>query len=488
MPNQQYSVVATVCRNALHLTNPYVDRERVKSEKGERVTGTCEWIRNNDTYKSWLDGNTSPLWISGGPGKGKTMLSIFLTEELESISQRMEDTVVLFFFCDNKDEKRNTVVAILAGLLHQIVEKRPDLINRHIWPYFETPQICQNTMSSLETLWIVLRNLLQDPNLGTIFCVLDGLDECDDSSSRALIAKLVSFSLQHSQSTGRALRLAIVSRNLVGLEQCARVKLDPDNNEREINDVERFISFGINNLSRIPGFDGVFRTHVQNTLLERADGTFLWAGFVMNELSHKKTCLDVKETLEAIPPGLPAIYSRILLKIEESRRAASIRILHWVTMAFHPLTLRELAVAIDVQPSVHFSVEQAVRDHISFCGPFLKVHKNRVSLIHQSARDYLLREEVDQNQVMENFRIKPEEAHLALAREGLNHISNIYLSGESPRWHYAFFHWPKHAKKRGMQSAKLLDLSSPFFSDKSGLWRSWNEYYFFFGQIRAHSN
>ena len=168
------------------------------------------------TYQSWLDGNAQLLSISGGPGKGKTMFSIFLTEELERISQKTENTTLLFFFCSNQDEKRNTAVAILRGLVYQIITKRPGLIRRHVLPYFETLEQGQGTLSSLETLWIIFRKLLQDPALGTTFCVLDGLDECDDGSSRILIAKLVDFfSSQRSQPTGMALKLVIVSRKLI---------------------------------------------------------------------------------------------------------------------------------------------------------------------------------------------------------------------------------------------------------------------------------
>src|SRR6202012_2403708 len=111
---------------------------------------------------------------------------------------------------------------------------------------------------------------------------------------------------------------------------------------------------------------------------------------------------------DAIPRGLPEIYSRMLLQIEESRRSTTIQILHWVTMAFRPLTLRELAAAIDVQPFRHLSVEKTLHSYIRFCSPFVKVHKNEVRLVHQSARDYLLREGTDQDPVLEYFRIKPE--------------------------------------------------------------------------------
>jgi hypothetical protein len=93
------------------------------------VAGTCEWIRRDASYRAWLNsdgdgsGNDSNnddtrlLWISGGLGKGKTMMSVFLTEELERRIASREDVDLVFFFCSAQDEKRNTAVAVLRGLV-----------------------------------------------------------------------------------------------------------------------------------------------------------------------------------------------------------------------------------------------------------------------------------------------------------------------------------------------------------------------------------
>ncbi|KAJ4350309.1 uncharacterized protein N0V89_008930 [Didymosphaeria variabile] len=43
---------AIACRDALFLTDPYVDRESVISAKGTRVAGTCEWITRNERYRA----------------------------------------------------------------------------------------------------------------------------------------------------------------------------------------------------------------------------------------------------------------------------------------------------------------------------------------------------------------------------------------------------------------------------------------------------
>jgi hypothetical protein len=65
------------------------------------------------------------------------MLSIFLTKELEKMItkaredtkrikdvesmkdvERMKDAELVFYFCSHQDEKRNTAVAVLRGLVH----------------------------------------------------------------------------------------------------------------------------------------------------------------------------------------------------------------------------------------------------------------------------------------------------------------------------------------------------------------------------------
>ncbi|KAF2006539.1 hypothetical protein P154DRAFT_415515, partial [Amniculicola lignicola CBS 123094] len=458
---------ASTCRNALFLTDPHVDRESLISAKGTRVAGTCEWITHNESYRAWLnaDGHgggsnkdgTRLLWISGGPGKGKTMLSVFLTEELERHTASIESAELVFFFCSAQDEKRNTAVAVLRGLVHQIVVKRPQLV-KHALLFFKTPERTQQTLSSLETLWIIFSKLVADNELGTMFCVLDGLDECEESTLRMLLLRLVSLLAGKAPSSSHGMfQLAIISRDLSTLQGCKRIRLDPDNNEKVVSDIERFVSARVEELSRIEGFTNDFRASVQTALLERAKGTFLWVGFVMHELSQKQTCSEIWEALEDLPSGLPAIYGRMLLRIPAKQREMSRAILRWVTLAVRPLQLQELAAATGVRPSSPMTREQASRDAVALCGPLLKIQEQEVSLVHQSAREYLLRKERDSDAVLEELRLRAELSHLELAQKCLNCIAQsglqyhtIYidaqLAGESPLLRYATLHWPEHVR------------------------------------------
>lgn len=291
---------ATACRNALFLTDPDVDRESIISAKGTRVVGTCEWITHDAKYLAWLSDdnngdsndsdNTRLLWISGGPGKGKTMMSVFLTEELERHTARIGNANLVFLFCSAQDEKRNTAIAVLHGLVRQIIVKRPQLV-KHALAYFETPERTQQTLGSLETLWLIFSKLIADAGLGKMFCVLDGLDECETNGLRTFLQKITGVFGSTSPSTnGSMFKLLVSSRVKPGLQRVARVQLDLDTNDRVADAIERFIVAQIEELTELVGLTEGVRTVVREVLLKRAEGTFLWVGFAMHELRKKQIC------------------------------------------------------------------------------------------------------------------------------------------------------------------------------------------------------
>ncbi|KAF2998446.1 hypothetical protein E8E13_000889 [Curvularia kusanoi] len=191
---------ALACRNALFLTDPEEIREKVISAKGARVEGTCEWVTHDAKYLAWLNSdrevveneNTRLLWISGGPGKGKTMLSVFLTEELQRQTALKDTADLVFFFCSADDKNRNTAVAVLRGLVHQIITKQPQ-VSKHALPYFETPERTKQTLLSFETLWIIFQKIVTDAELREFFCVIDGLDECEGSTLRIFLPRITSL-------------------------------------------------------------------------------------------------------------------------------------------------------------------------------------------------------------------------------------------------------------------------------------------------------
>ncbi|KUL85866.1 hypothetical protein ZTR_07323 [Talaromyces verruculosus] len=111
------------------------------------VDGTCEWVTKHHNYQEWLaDAGQPLLWILGGPGKGKTMLAIYITEVLQPLVHA-SDNVLLYYFCSNRDKNRNTTLTILRGILHQWIDLQPHLAKK-VKNSFEGAETTKYTISS----------------------------------------------------------------------------------------------------------------------------------------------------------------------------------------------------------------------------------------------------------------------------------------------------------------------------------------------------
>ena len=484
---------AHTCLSALFLTDPRDDRAKLITTKGPRVDRTCRWITSHALYDSWLRSNSQLLWLSGGPGKGKTMLSIFLAEELEQTARSWHNKPFLQYFCDNKDEKRNTAIAILRGLIYQLLQFRRELFD-HILPIF---RIQKESVFSFETLWRIFESMVCDPTLETSYCVLDGLDECEEASLEMLLGKLAALlSTKTKESSACHLNLLIVSRDLPDLipellASFPRISLE-SGADTEINkDIDVFIKAKVTELSTRKQYPEALRVHVVDVFRNRAQGTFLWIGIVAQALrKHKAT--EVEKALDLFPSGLDEVYVRILLQIDSGRREVAARILRWVVMAVRPLTLSELSIAIEttVEPSiVAFDHDERIRDQVSYCGSFLMIKEDEVGLVHQSAKEYLLRKTWDSNPDLEVFRVKEEVANLEIARRCLDYLHAGALGNGEPKLFrnikhlrafpflsYAALHWHEHARSLA-RSEDIFDLSLPFYHEKSQIRMSWLKAY-----------
>ncbi|OBT61413.1 hypothetical protein VE03_09507 [Pseudogymnoascus sp. 23342-1-I1] len=479
------------CLEALFITNPRDDREDLVQTKGPRVRGTCEWIKTNELYSSWLHSRSQLLWLSGGPGKGKTMISIFVAEELDRTAANTQDTLFLQYFCDNKRDERNTGVAIIKGLLYQLLQLRPKLIE-HILPRFEVEKA---SLFTLEALWGIFEAMIRDITLGTVYCVLDGLDECEESSLLVLLEKLEAL-FSTDSSSAHCLKLLVVSRDHPEfiseiLSNFPCIRLDTYSYREVDADVRHFIKVRVDELADKKKYPTSLRAHVKEVFANRANGTFLWVGIVADQLT-KYTWSEVERALkDHFPPGLEELYARMLLQIRGDRRKTAAKILLWVTMTVRPLSLSELSAAIDIEiePSASFSRDEFMRDKVSHCGYFLTVEEDGVSLIHQSAKDYLTRKTPDSNPELEFFRLKEEVGNIEIARKCFDYLQNGALAGGKvdpysdsshleafPLLPYATLYWAHHTKFVP-RSEHMVNPSHPFYEKKSQTRESWLKAY-----------
>ncbi|KAF5532799.1 NACHT ankyrin domain-containing protein [Fusarium mexicanum] len=476
------------CRDALFISHPDADRASIADTKGQRAPGTCEWILENSHCQAWLDKKSPLFWISGGPGTGKTVMSLFLSEQVDKMCRGTNDHL-LVYFCRFQYECYNNPVNLLRSLAYQLLDFSTDLSKvKEVSTYLDTPEKAKNALCSLECLWKILVILLSQSDLSTVYCIVDGIDECQ--SSEMLASKFRDYCRDvdilsvplHSQNLKCPLDATFIDTDAMDIWN--GIKIDRDYEGHVNDDITTFIKWSLEPLQMIHDFDAI-RPQIEKTLLIRSEGTFLWVSFATHELLKKKTRLQILETLQDIPAGLYPIYGRMLHQIDSTYHYTTACILKWIAITMRPLTLDELAYATGKD------VEE-MADMIAICQPLLKITDDRVLFIHQSAKGYLLRDEPDDDPIAETFRIEASKCHGEIAhkclqvleqsclqREGLSRMSFDHdtmaaeLQLECDLFKYANLHWTIHARLSPKGAKHLFNFDRPFFKKSSGIRKTW---------------
>lgn len=498
------------CLQSLFITDPSNDRDALTTFKGDVLSGTCDWITQKKAFIEWYGTENGRLWISGGPGMGKTMLSIYLTKYLEHDLNCVEDRptdLLTYFFCDFKDDRRNNAVSIVRGLLLQLLQQSEQLID-HILHVYRIQKDKLFDKTSFEALWKIFVSMVNDDRTGRVSCIIDGLDECHTESLKPLLSKL-----RQAQLATSKLRVIVVSRehpgclqDSLGQPDVARIRLDPDA-KTEINaGLDQYISTRVAELAEIRHYSSELMNYVKETMRERSNGTYLWVTFVVEDLRGVYAS-DVEAKLHDFPSGLDALYERMLQQIEPSQQKLVKQVLRWCTFALRPLGVNELVAALGVEPTEFLNQAEVLREKLKYCGHFLNASDEGVTLVHQSAYDFLTSQHRVSKGTTSWFSMPDIEAEQAtLASECLVYLQNGCLYGEhlvklrdhlenfadrldnaQSVWEnavllgrlgftlalYAIRYWPDHFRLSGQHGADILGDHPSFFSKTSpvlGVW------------------
>lgn len=108
---------------------------------------------------------------------------------------------------------------------------------------------------------------------------------------------------------------------------------------------------------------------------------------VVGELSKRKFRDDILGALRGIPAGLIGLYTQIIEQIDEKDiyRDICITLLSIAVVAYRPLHLSKLRYLIEKQ-------QDEVKTAVELCASFLTIRDGYIYLIHQSAKDFLDRD------------------------------------------------------------------------------------------------
>ncbi|KAK8026499.1 hypothetical protein PG991_003555 [Apiospora marii] len=373
-------------------------KEAIRAEQGR----TCRWFLAHPKYRIWADISTQGtccsclLWIRGKAGAGKSTLMKFLYSEVRK--KRSEATVVSFFFNARGDYLEKSITGMYRSLLKQILTQIPDL--QFILGQMEFSSTCEPSNPSLNLLKDLFKHTIMALGHKSLICFIDALDECNEDDVRDMVQFFED--LTESATDGRIqFRVCFSSRPYPYIQVTEEHLITLENEAGHSEDLAKYVGKCLKAPKRI-------QAEIQRHILEKASGVFLWVVLVVGIL-NKETGhggLGLRRRLSEIPPTLSRLFKDILIRDKE-RPEELRRCILWVLCAFRPLTPAEFCHGMWAAGLKDGSVDDEIPDvednetHMALATSSSKGlvevtnasrRQSAVQFIHESVRDYLIKE------------------------------------------------------------------------------------------------
>ena len=371
--------------------------------------GTCLWLTQKTKFCNWRDGSEPSsrlFWLSGELGTGKSVIAAFVARHLDSRNEQCS----YFAFQQNSAEKSKLSV-MLRSFAYQMASRIARVRQTMLVTMGDN-----NTSFFKDNNRMIWRRMFQHKIFPLIseqrhYWIIDAFDECSDFQEF--------FPLFNSLKDQIPLKVFLTSRKTTKLverfqalpsiwEEISRVDT--------FNDIRLFLEVNVDNL---PVDNRESLRDLINQVLEKSDGCFLLAGLLHQELEHTHSVQQIAQVLEAVPSEMAEYYSRILHQIAASRSKELVKaILRWTVCVMRPLTIKELseAIRLDIQQTIP-RLENMIK---TTCAQLVYIddQTKRVKLIHDSAREFFVKDEL----AME-FEMHRGQGHVQIAETCLKYLN-----------------------------------------------------------------
>ncbi|KAI0268979.1 ankyrin repeat-containing domain protein [Russula aff. rugulosa BPL654] len=431
--------------------------------------GTATWFFKGSMFEEWRS-TPSLLWIHG-----KLMISSGIIEDIKSL-QETGSAYLAYFYCDFRDKDKQSRRNLVFSILWQLAVQS-DLCCDYLSRLYSEHDRGKRKPSD-GTLSRCLKEMLLLPTQGSIYVIIDALDECPNTSGMPIpreevldfVQDLVNLHLPN-------LHLCVTSRPEIDI----RTTIEPltsrcvslHNQSGQTKDIVDYISSIVYSDRMIQRWRDEEKILVINTLSERANGMFRW---VYCQLETLRQCLppSVRRTLDELPETLDETYEQVLKTVKKVNREHAIRLLHCMTVAIRPLGVEELAeiLTVDFDAAQQGDIPKLNpnwrwTDHhqavLSTCSSLIMIvddgDSQVVQFSHFSVKEYLTSDRLaNASRDVSCYHILPEYAHTILAQACLgvllrldDHVTKENAK-DTPLANYAAEHWVDHARFKDVPS------------------------------------
>ncbi|KAF3289384.1 hypothetical protein TWF970_003165 [Orbilia oligospora] len=472
---QAPAMIPATDRETMEKRKAFMDALKFNQMDNRQVTiktahaETCRWLLTKPEFKNWLDDNQISdhhgfLWIKGKPGTGKSTLMKFALKHCERTIKKAK--FLSFFFNARGEGLEKTTIGMYRSLLYQLLKKIPRL--QTVFDTLESPETLASSYSSdIGLLQDTFSRALGQMGQGRLVCFIDALDECNEDQIREMLTFLWDLGANPDLNTpansrGIQLRVCFSSRHYPHITMKKGREMVLEGQEGHNRDIVSYLA------TELVG-KGKTIQQIREEILEKSSGIFLWVVLVVQILNKvydgggRPSLL--RRRFEELPVGLGDLFKEILIKDTENKRDLLLCI-EWILHAKRPLKPVELYIAIlsgnypeelgvwDPEEITEEDMGRYILNSSKGLAEFTKSSDQTVQFIHESVRDFLLKE----NGLNELWSEFGSSSHERLKLSCFNYI-NIDMSQDLPPSDTKL---PSAASQEASQIRKLASTKFPF--------------------------
>ncbi|KAL2263940.1 hypothetical protein VTK26DRAFT_4127 [Humicola hyalothermophila] len=458
--------------------SPTEDLDKLASQSTQ---GSGEWLRGRNSFEHWLSdpsGETRLFCLTGMPGTGKSTLAAVTIRHLQQVF--LHQSCQHHFFTESQPTKKSLAYC-LRSIAFQVASTHSAFAERLVRLHQDVGDVLSS--QKYQAIWAkVFEGILFKIDIGyTLHWVLDAVDEAENPQ---MLLKLVS-QIQSSS----CIKVMLLSRPnkdiaIVVAQRAGVAILDTITVRDTVQDIRGYVRSVVT--ATLPK-ESHIQTQVIDQIVSRTEGSFLWARLALDTLHHNwHTLGDVQKAMDVIPKDMQSLYRNMLLAVKrQDQRLQDMaqRILTWAACSFRPIKLAELEAALEPEFGGFISLKDTI---IQICGHFVRIDGDSVSLIHATARKFLVTPDGNDPEF-----VSSQEGHETLARTCLQYLSDYrwrrvlsqvpeadatrkdrlaVLYGAHPLLSYALNYWAYHVRHAPATSLALLQHLRLFFSKHVLCW------------------
>ncbi|KAI8635320.1 hypothetical protein F5Y19DRAFT_7290 [Xylariaceae sp. FL1651] len=428
------------------------DYEDIDSISERMMDGSCRWLLQRQKFQDWATNSpasTGLLWITGAPGSGKSTLSSFI---INFLSQSHSGLCQYHFFFAGHQTKR-TISFLLRSVAFQAAVNVNDILSQIVKLHESTGITFGDQKVSI--IWEKLFEglLFRSSAHDYLYWVFDGLDEAESAPELIkLVSKIRSAARVNVLLVSRSTKE--LSKEVLGhLPNIAHERISIHDTADDIRDYVR------QSITRaLP--DNGSQEEIIREIMNKSMGSFLWVKLVLEKIRDNwYTKSDIQKALNDLPVGMEPLYDNMSLAIlgqPEKIRVMASRILTWAVCSFHPLNIDALEVALRPEYTDFVNLARTAEE---ICGQFITVNKMKLSLIHQTARQFLLR-----RKDVTSFGIAENDGHTYAANVCMDYLSDAIT------WHRVFSTASVSHRRYSFADSQEIFAPHPFLSYALSFW------------------